>query len=62
MFFEISHKKLGYTHTAKLENGVIINAYDNGTADGNDGRKYRVVTHLDEEEEVVVDGWEPIDE
>ncbi len=62
MFFEISHKNMGYTHTAILENGVRIHCYDNGTAQGNDGRIYRVVTHLDEEEDVVVDGWEPIEE
>ena len=62
MFYELSHKNLGYTHTAHLENGVILTCYEDGTADGSDGRKYRVVTHLDEEEDVVVDGWEPTEE
>ena len=61
MFYEISHKNLGYTHTATLENGVTIICYEDGTAHGSDGRNYRVVTHLDEEEDVVVDGWEPIE-
>ena len=62
MFYELYHKHLGYTHTATLENGVTITCYEDGTAEGSDGRKYRVVTHLDEEEDVVVDGWEPIEE
>lgn len=62
MFYELYHKHLGYTHTATLENGVTITCYEDGMAEGSDGRKYRVVTHLDEEEDVVVDGWEPIEE
>ncbi len=58
MFFEVSHEVLGFMYKAKLENGVVIYAFDDGTASGDDGSKYRVVTHLDEDDEVVTDGWE----
>ena len=45
-------------YKARLENGVVIYAFEDGTASGSDGNKYRVVTHLDEDDEVVTDGWE----
>lgn len=58
MFYEVSHEVRGFMYKATLENGVVIYAFDDGTASGNDGNKYRVVTHLDDEDEVVTDGWE----
>lgn len=61
MFYETSYKVLGYMYTAKLENGVIVHTFDDGTAVGNDGKNYRVVTHFDENEEVVTDGWKLIE-
>ena len=61
MFYELEHKILGYMFTIKLENGVTLHTFDNGTGIGSDGKNYRVVTHLDEEDEVVTDGWEAVD-
>ena len=48
-------------YTAELDNGVTIDAYADGTADGDDGNRYRLVSHLDEDEEVIIDGWEMIE-
>ena len=54
-------------YTAVLNNGVTITAYSDGTADGNDGHKYRVISHIDKCEfydvldDTITDGWE-IDE
>lgn len=51
-------------YTAVLDNGVTITAYEDGTADGNDGRKYRAISHIDKCEfydvldDTVADGWE----
>ena len=47
-----------YMYSAELENGVTITAFEDGTADGSDGKRYRLVSHLDEEDDVVIDGWE----
>lgn len=58
LFFEEWHKDFGYTHTAVLDNGVTVHAFEDGTAIGSDGNRYRIVTHLDEDDDVVVDGWE----
>lgn len=60
LYLEKSYFKKPYMYTALLDNDVIIDAYADGTAEGNDGNKYRLVSHLDEEEEVVIDGWELI--
>ncbi len=49
-----------HAYVAKLENGEFIIAYENGTAIDLNGHKYRIVSHIDENEEVIVDGWEPI--
>ncbi|MBO5360966.1 MAG: hypothetical protein J6B25_09030 [Clostridia bacterium] len=61
LFQEKSYFKKSYMYTAVLDNGVTIDAYADGTADGNDGSRYRLVSHLDEDEEVVIDGWEMIE-
>lgn len=53
-----------YMYTAVLDNGVTITAYEDGTADGNDGRKYRAISHIDKCEfydvldDTITDGWE----
>lgn len=57
---EKSYEVKPYMYTAELENGVIITAYEDGTADGSDGNKYRLLSHLDDEEEIIIDGWELI--
>ena len=49
-----------HMYIAKLESGEFIIAYENGTAIDLNGRRYRLVSHLDENEEVITDGWEPI--
>ena len=45
-------------YTATLDNGVSVDVYADGTAKGDDGNIYRLVSHLDDEEDVVIDGWE----
>ena len=60
MLTEISFTKEQYMYTAVLSNGDRILAFADGTARGDSGREYRIITHLDENEEVVVDGWEEI--
>ena len=61
MLSEISFEKEHYMYTAVLSNGDRIIAFADGTARGNSGRKYQIITHLDEDEEVIVDGWEEAD-
>lgn len=60
MLTELSYIREDYMYTATLSNGDRIIAFTDGTARGDSGNKYRIVSHLDENEEVVVDGWEPI--
>ena len=60
MLTEISFTKEQYMYTAVLSNGERIIAFADGTARGDSGREYKIITHLDENEEVVVDGWEEI--
>ncbi|MBQ3499050.1 MAG: hypothetical protein IJA87_07990 [Clostridia bacterium] len=60
MLHEISYIKEDYMYTATLSNGDRIIAFADGTARGDSGKKYRIVTHLDENEEVIIDGWEEI--
>ncbi len=61
LYQEKSYKIKPYMYTAELDNGDIITAYEDGTADGSDGKRYRLISHLDEFDEVVVDGWELIE-
>ena len=58
---EKTYIKKPYMYTAELDNGVTIDAYADGTAVGDDGNRYRLVSHLDEDEEVIIDGWEMIE-
>ncbi len=60
MFIEISFKREPYMYTATLSNGETILAFEDGTARSTSGNKYKIITHLDENEEVVVDGWKKI--
>lgn len=60
MLTEISFTKEQYMYTAVLSNGDRILAFADGTARSDSGRNYRIITHLDENEEVIVDGWEEI--
>ena len=60
MLTEISFTKEQYMYTAVLSNGERIIAFADGTARSDSGREYRIITHIDENEEVVVDGWEEI--
>ena len=60
MLTEINSKREPYMYTATLSNGEIIIAFEDGTARSTSGKKYKIITHLDENEEVVVDGWELI--
>ncbi len=58
---EKTYIKKPYMYTAELDNGVTIDAYADGTADGDDGNRYRLISHLDDKEEVIIDGWEMIE-
>ena len=58
MLKELSYEVKKYMYNAVLENGVSITAYEDGTATGNDGLNYRLISHLDENDEVITDGWE----
>lgn len=57
MFSEIFSEKEGYMYTALLDNGDTVYAFDSGIGVGKSGKTYRLVSHLDENEDVVVDGW-----
>lgn len=65
---EVEYKDKGYLYTCVLNNGVTVHAFTDGTGDGSDGRRYRLVSHIDPCEfydvfdEVIVDGWELIEE
>ncbi len=58
IFREKTYYKKLYMYTATLDNGVSVDAYADGTGKGDDGNSYRLVSHLDEDEDVVIDGWE----
>ena len=60
MLKEMSYEVKKYMYTAVLENGVTITAYEDGTATDNEGGQYRLISHLDENEEVVIDGWQQV--
>ncbi len=68
IFKEVKYINKDYLYTAKLDNGVTVQAFADGTGDGSDGRRYRLVSHIDPCEfydvydEIVVDGWELIEE
>ena len=65
---EVECEKRNYMYTATLNNGVIIQAFEDATAEGSDGRRYRLTSHIDPCEfydvfdETIVDGWELIEE
>lgn len=43
-------------YVAVLDNGAFILAYENGTAVDPQGRKYELVSHIDENSETIIDG------
>ena len=44
-------------YAAKLESGVLIVGFDDGTATGSDGKTYRHIMKFDSDENVIADGW-----
>lgn len=52
VFFDSTHE-----YIAKLENEVFIMGYSDGTAIGTDGNRYRHVVELDDDENIIKDGW-----
>lgn len=52
IFYDNNHM-----YVAVLENGAFIIAYEDGTAVDLHGRKYQLVSHIDENSETVIDGW-----
>ncbi|MBQ3604599.1 MAG: hypothetical protein IJA02_12245 [Clostridia bacterium] len=56
VFFDSTHE-----YIAKLENGVFIMGYSDGTATGTDGNRYRHIVELDDDENIIKDGWEIIE-
>ena len=59
MLKEISYDNK-HSYVAVLDNGTFIIAYEDGTAKDLQGNCYRLVSHLDEDDETVIDGWQPI--
>lgn len=63
VYKEVEYTIKNYMYTATLDNGVIITAYEDGTACGNDGKKYRLTSHVDQcdfydvLDETVPEGW-----
>ena len=55
IFYDNSHM-----YVAVLENGAFIIAYEDGTAIDLRGQKYRLISHLDENNDTVADGWLPV--
>lgn len=47
-----------HMYVAVLDNGAFIIAYEDGTAKDLQGNRYRLVSHLDENDEVITDGWQ----
>jgi len=56
IFFDSSHE-----YVAKLENGVYIMGFSDGTAIGSDGRQYRHIIQFDREDNIISDGWEIVE-
>ena len=56
------HKEIfcdnNHIYVAVLDNGTFIIAYEDGTAKDLQGNRYRLVSHLDENDEVIIDGWQ----
>ncbi len=48
-----------YMYTATLDNGDTIIALENGTARNQSGDIYNIVSHVDENDEIIVDGFKP---
>ncbi len=49
-----------HMYVAVLDNGAFIIAYEDGTATDLNGNRYQFLSHLDENEETVTDGWQVI--
>ncbi len=58
MFKEIFYDS-NHMYVAVLDNGSFIIAYEDGTATDLQGRKYRHIAEYDENEVMILDGWEP---
>ena len=52
VFFDSSHE-----YVARLDNGVYIIGYADGTALGTDGRQYRHIVRFDADDNITDDGW-----
>ncbi len=55
VFFDSSHE-----YVARLDNGAYIIGFSDGTAVGTDGRKYRHIVQLDDDDNIIEDGWQLI--
>lgn len=49
-----------HMYVAVLENDTFIIAYEDGTAADLNGNRYQLISHLDENNETVTDGWQLI--
>lgn len=58
MLLKCSFFDSGHEYVAKLENGVYIIGYADGTALGTDGHKYLHICRYDENEEIISEGWQ----
>ena len=56
IYKEIKITETKYVAALTLENGVILHAMEDGSADGSDGGRYYVVSKV-VDDEIVVLGW-----
>ena len=49
-----------HMYVAVLENDTFIIAYEDGTAKDLQGNLYRHICEYDENENIIADGWQPI--
>ena len=59
MLKEISYDNT-HSYVAVLDNGTFIIAYGDGTAKDLQGNLYRHICEYDENENIIADGWQPI--
>jgi len=52
VFFDSTHE-----YVAKLDNGVYIMGFADGTAAGTDGKHYRHIVEFDADDNIITDGW-----
>ncbi|MBR3802970.1 MAG: hypothetical protein IKK37_05915 [Clostridia bacterium] len=47
-------------YVARLENGVLVAGFDDGTAIDSSGGNYRLVAEYDDDENMISQCWQPV--